>query len=114
MRTTADLRAAQAKKMPEKELEQNVADACKTLGLLRYHTHRAQHSPAGFPDDVIVGCRVMYRELKRSGEKPTAEQQEWLDRLAAVGEDVGVWRPEDWMDGTIVAELTALRTGGPR
>lgn len=102
-----------AKAMREKALEQHVADACKTLRLLRYHTHRAQHSPAGFPDDVIVGNAILYRELKREGEKPSPAQQEWLDRLAALGQDVGVWRPTDWFSGRIMAELQAVAVGAP-
>lgn len=105
-REEVDARLAAA--MSEKELETHVADACRTLGLLRYHTWRSIHSPAGFPDDVIVGDRVLYRELKREREHPTAAQQEWLDRLAATGADVAVWRPSDWLAGRITAELVAL------
>lgn len=107
-----DLTPAQrqlAKAMPEATLEQNVADACRALRLLRYHTFRSQHSPSGFPDDVIVGpARMIYRELKREGRDPTAKQQEWLDGLAAIGADVGVWRPADWFSGKIMDELRAL------
>ena len=98
-----------AKAMPEAVLEQHVADACRTLALMRYHTHRSQHSPAGFPDDVIMGSRgIIYRENKREGRDPTPEQQKWLDGLAAHGHDVGVWRPTDWFSGRILTELTAL------
>ncbi len=90
-------------------LEEQVRSACKALRLRRYHTHRAQHSPAGFPDDVIVGpTRMIYRELKRQKEKPSPDQQEWLDDLARVGQDVGVWRPMDWYSGLIIATLTGL------
>lgn len=106
------LNAGQAKMaalMREGELEANVAALCKSLGLLYYHTYRSTRSPAGFPDDVIVGPHGMiYRELKREGENPSAAQQEWLDGLQAVGQDVGVWRPADLFDGTIAATLRAL------
>jgi hypothetical protein len=108
MRVLTPAQETIAKAMSEAALEENVRVACRDLGLMYYHTHRAQHSPAGFPDDVIVGNRVIYRELKRQREKPSPAQQEWLDRLEAVGEDVGVWRPSDWLDGTIIETLRGL------
>ena len=106
-----DLTPAQvkiAKAMREKSLEEAVRDACKSLNLLRYHTLRPKGSPAGFPDDVIVGTRVLYRELKREGEKPSPAQVEWIDRLAAAGQDVAVWRPTDLLSGRILDELQAI------
>lgn len=104
-----------AAKMSEAELEAEIAKACKQLGLRYYHTHRSQHSPSGFPDDVIVGPHGMvYRENKRQTGKVSTAQQEWLDDLAAQGCDVGVWRPLDWLDGTITATLVRLRYGSPR
>lgn len=94
--------------MLEADLEQIVADLCRTLGVLRYHTHRSQHSPAGFPDDVIAGPGgTLFRELKREGKNPTPEQQKWLDVLHDNGHDVGVWRPRDWFTGRIEAEVRA-------
>lgn len=103
------LHAAAIKAMPEAELEQNVADTCRHLRLRRYHTHRAQHSPSGFPDDVILGPRrMMWRELKRESGKPTAEQVEWMDHLRRLGHDVDIWRPSDWFSGRIVRELQEL------
>jgi hypothetical protein len=98
-----------AKAMSEADLEGHIAAKCKALGLARYHTFNSQRSPSGFPDDVIVGpAGMLYRECKRMGKNPTASQQDWLDRLAAVGCDVGVWRPSDLFDGTIDRELLAL------
>ncbi len=95
--------------MKERDLEQAVADACKSLRLLRYHTHRAQHSPAGFPDDFIVGPGgILVRELKRQTENPSSAQEEWLLGLADHGLNVGVWRPSDLLCGLIVEQLTAI------
>jgi hypothetical protein len=110
MVTVAEYRAANAKAMPEAVLQEEVRVSCKGLGLLMYHTHRSQHSPAGFLDCVIVGQRVLYRELKREGKNPTISQQEWLDRLTAAGQDADVWRPTDWFSGRIVAELQDIST----
>ena len=103
-----------AKAMPESLLEENIRRACASLRLMYYHTHRSQHSPAGFLDDVIMGSQGMiYRENKREGQDLTPAQQKWYDGLAAHGNDVGVWRPTDWLNGRIMAELTAL-TGSTR
>lgn len=107
--------AAYAKVMPEAELEENVRDACKHLRLLRYHTLRPKGSPAGFPDDCIVGPGgLLFRELKRHGKNPTPEQEAWLYALAEQGVNVGVWRPEDWFTGRIMEELQAVAPQGPR
>lgn len=98
-----------ARAMMEAELEELVRQACGTLRLRRFHTLRPKGSPAGFPDDVILGPGgVLYRELKREGKNPTPDQQAWLDGLSATGHDAGVWRPTDWYSGRIMAELRAV------
>jgi hypothetical protein len=100
-----------AKGMKEKVLEENVRQACLALGLLRYHTYRSTRSAPGFPDDVIVGRYVMFRELKTQRGKLTQPQAEWVADLASTGADVKIWRPSDWVDGTILAELRACAGG---
>lgn len=53
----------------------------------------------GFPDLVLVRRPdIVFAELKRDGEKPTPEQQAWLDEFRACGLRVYVWRPGDWPD----------------
>ncbi len=39
--------------------------------------------------------RIIYAELKRQATKPTPAQIEWLDKLAAAGGEVYLWRPSD-------------------
>lgn len=103
----AEFLQQQARAMREEDLAVEVVKYAKVLGLLRYHTYRSQRSEPGFPDEVLVGRRVLYRELKRAGKNPTPAQQHWLDRLAAAGQDVGVWRPEDLVSGRILQEMRA-------
>ena len=81
---------------------------CKLYRLTWYHTHNSKHSPSGFPDLVIAGRWVMYRELKRQKENPTKAQREWIAALEAAGADVDVWRPADWYSPRINRELAAL------
>lgn len=89
--------------MLEKELEGNVESLAKATGWKRYHTHDSRRSPEGFPDDVLVrGKRLIFAECKRQMEDPKPKQQEWLDALEATGlVEVYVWRPSDWLSGTI-------------
>lgn len=111
----ADYRLALAKNQTERGFGLAVEELVEKLGLKYFHTFRAQHSVAGFPDYCIAspkGHGMLYRELKREGNgkrfEPTPAQQEWLDMLAANGQDVGVWRPTDLLSGRIVRELQAI------
>nr|PZM91078.1 MAG: VRR-NUC domain-containing protein [Thermocrispum agreste] len=108
MPTTASRPLAAA--MSEAELLAAVRQACRTLGLLCYHTHDSRRSERGFPDLVIVGAeRVIYRELKSARGRLSAEQRAWLDALVRAGQDADVWRPGDLYSGRIIRELVALR-----
>jgi hypothetical protein len=94
--------------MGEDELQRRVLAMASELGWLAYHTRFSVGSQAGFPDLVLVHTkrrRVLYRELKRQRTTPTARQQAWLDALTQAGQDAGVWRPLDLVDGSIAREL---------
>jgi hypothetical protein len=112
----------QAKAMMERELQDHIVElATKGLGLLCYHTHDSRHSPKGFPDLIILGRgRMVVSELKRQREKPTPDQEKWLREYRQLAEEfvapaggkgcppveVYVWRPMDWLDGSIRRILT--------
>jgi len=109
MATVDVYRRMVAARMPEDELEENVRKACDQLGLLRYHTLRPKGSPAGFPDDVIVGPGgFLVRELKREGGTVSARQRRWLEAFTDAGVDAGVWRPSDWLSQRVMNELVAV------
>jgi hypothetical protein len=86
--------------MTEKELARFVQDAAKTFGWRRYHTHRSDFSPAGFPDETLLrGDRLVFAELKSESGKVSPLQQEWLDELAQVRSVTAhLWRPVDCDD----------------
>lgn len=67
----------------------------------------------GFPDLVLVGGWVKYRELKTDRGDLTREQRMWGDVLLAAGADWAVWRPRDLRSGLIAAELQALARRTP-
>ena len=93
--------------MSEKDFQAIVIHAAVALGWRYYHTHRSDRSPAGFPDLVLVrGGTVIFAELKRKTGRVSAAQQEWLDDLSRTPNLTFVWRPGDWLDGTITHALT--------
>lgn len=103
--------------MPEEELEDNVLQLAKLLGWVAVHHRPARTADGGwrtaikgqkgFPDLVLArDGQVLFRELKRQKGKPTAEQEIWLEALGDFG---GIWRPQQWLDGTIQSELRRTR-----
>lgn len=145
MMTATEHRAKVAAAMTEAQLLDGILGTPRNpglalaLGWLGYHTHRSQHSPAGFPDLVLVkGGRLIFAELKRqaASAKPTEEQRRWLAELGRVS-DVGaalasyapdyvdgitggaplvgayLWRPRDLLDGIVEAVLRNGDTPAP-
>ena len=82
----------------EKQFQGQIKDLAQTFGFLYYHTWRAIHSPAGFPDTVLVkGKRLLFCELKSEKGQPTIEQCEWLEALNGVpGIEAYLWKPSDF------------------
>lgn len=103
---------------PEREavFQATVIELAERVGWRVYHQHDSRKQiktrtgyrlvgdkqSAGFPDLVLVkGKRLIFAELKRDGEHPTDEQNEWLSALSEIAEcsmcvSVTVWRPSDW------------------
>lgn len=122
-------RAALAGMNEDRFRDDLIRPLAETLGWRAYFTWRSVHSPAGFPDLVLVHAaagRLLFVELKRDLParpspstlkklSPTPAQQAWLDDLAAVAALCGghikvcVWRPADWADGTVERELRDVR-----
>jgi hypothetical protein len=94
----------------ERQLLDFVTSYARAHHWLAYHTHRSDHSPAGFPDLCMVrGRRIVFAELKREKGKTTPAQDQWLKALLLVADVSGgavqvyVWRPSDV--GTIMEVL---------
>lgn len=83
--------------MAEKQLQEIVRKAALLGHWTYYHTHRSQHSPAGFPDTVMIrDSTLLVAELKRIGEIPTAAQEAWLAAFGQVRTvEVYLWTPDD-------------------
>lgn len=81
----------------ERSFQEQVLKLAKVLHWRTYHTWSSLHSPAGFPDAVIVRRpRVAFIEFKAEGRHPTPDQQAWLEDLRACGQEAYLWRPSDW------------------
>ena len=105
--------------MTERELQEAVFELAGALRWRVYHTYDSRRSAEGFPDMVIVSHtrhRLIFVELKSDAGRLTAAQQLWLSDLTAAGgivydasatafqrpiPEVYVWRPADWLDGSI-------------
>ena len=104
--------------MTENELLEAVIELAELLGWRTMHQRPGltqsghwrtalQGSGKGWPDLVLVRDRVLYRELKSARGMLSMEQQDWVWALKRAGADVDVWRPEQWVDGTIERDLRA-------
>lgn len=114
--TPDEYRAQVAAGMSEAVLQSRVEELARELGWGYFHAPdnrpnargRVQRIRPGFPDLVLlhpIARRMMYRELKTMTGRLAPAQREWAADLAACGSDVGVWRPIDYLDGTIRREL---------
>ncbi len=85
--------------MREKDFQQQVINLARYLGWeFMYHTFDSRHSPAGFPDLILLKeGRLVVIELKRDAKgQPTPEQYFWLCAFKQITEDVYFWCPDDW------------------
>lgn len=104
----------------EKELDAAIAQLCGLLRIERFHVYDSRRSMPGFPDLVLWrpdcadrwnGCRashLMFRELKSANGRCSREQLAVMRGLANAGQNVAIWRPEDWRSGRIERELRLL------
>jgi len=98
-----------AAKMSEAELQEHVRQMCAGLGLAAQHIHDPRRCwLPGWPDVVIIGREIIYRELKSEYGRPTPEQTALGCKLKAAGASWKIWRPGDLLSGLIGAELAEV------
>mgnify|MGYP001583008975 CR=1 FL=1 len=86
--------------MTERHLRNAVLDAAHTFHWRLYTTWTSMHSPAGFPDIVMVRPpRLIFVELKTMKGKVSEAQWAWLHDLAVLPVESGtesyLLRPSD-------------------
>ncbi len=116
---TGQIRARKAGAISESDLQDAIAELAHALGYSVAHFRPArvgdhwrtpvQYDGAGFPDLVLVGHGVWFVEVKSERGQLSSPQTAWLMRLEGAGAQVRVWRPAQWLDGTIERELRGQR-----
>ena len=101
-RRDVDAGTAMYARVSEEDFMRQVVEAAKLLGWLYYHPHDSRHSPAGFPDLVLIrNGTLIFAELKSEDGKMTLEQLAWERELIKTQEDSDgivrhyIWRPHD-------------------
>jgi hypothetical protein len=89
----------------ERSFMRAVVEYAELRGWRCYHTHTSKHSPAGFPDLVLVRARhpqprVVYIECKADRGRVTVDQRAWIADLRACEQEAYVFRPRH-MDAII-------------
>ena len=101
-----------AEAMPEDRgpdsLEAHLRRLLADLGLFGYHPRRQAGSQPGWSDWVIIGNRILYRELKSESGVLSVAQRNVGARITGAGGDWAVWRPRDLLDGTIAKQLADI------
>ncbi len=59
------------------------------------------HDTKGFPDALLVRERLIFVEFKTATGRASEEQMKWRTALIDAGLDAYLWRPSDWLDGSI-------------
>ncbi len=97
--------ARQGPSMREEALRELYRELARLLGYeLRYHTRDSRRSDRGFPDDVLLrprDGRLLIVEAKSAAGTLSREQRAWIGALNHRTVEAHVWRPADWLDGTI-------------
>lgn len=87
-----------ARRKPEQWFQQRVIQRARYCGFEQiYHTWNSRHSPAGFPDLILLKGKVMIvAELKvDKSSSLSPEQYEWLQAFMLVTKHVYLWYLED-------------------
>ena len=84
--------------LTEKQFEAQVKHLAYLFRWKYYHTWRSIHSPAGFPDCVMIrDKRIVVAELKSEKGKVTLLQEGWLEAFRATGmAEAYLWKPSDF------------------
>jgi hypothetical protein len=105
--TPEEYRKILAEAMTEKDLQAHVRRVAKVNGWRAFCWWSSQHSPAGWPDIVLVRevnehqARMVFVECKKEGGKVTPEQEEVHRLLRLTRHGVFTWRPSSLLNGEI-------------
>lgn len=91
--------------MSERQFQAAIVEAARYAGWHCYWTWNSKHSPAGWPDLVLLKAgKILVYECKTDKGRPTTPQLECISLLTWAGIPARIVRPRD-MD-VILEELT--------
>ena len=108
--------------MSELTLEREIIRLAERYGWYVYSVRRSDLAQPngtthrGYPDLTLLhDGMIVFAELKTRKGKLSEHQERWINRLRGTFTSVHVWRPQDWLDGTIekVIRATGRRDGTP-
>ena len=93
--------------MSERDLQRAVMDLAALKGWKPYSIPDSRRATsAGYPDLTLARPgRLVFAELKAHRGRLSPAQYDWLGTLKSAGAEVYVWKPEQWLDGTIERTL---------
>lgn len=101
--------------MTEADLLAEVTAMAAERGILALHVpdklvRSMRPNWAGFPDLLLIGCDVLWAELKADGRagQLRPSQRIFAYRLAAAGQAFAAWSPADLRAGRITGALDRL------
>jgi hypothetical protein len=94
--------------MKHKQLETTVRKLIRDRRLYAYEAGDSRRAVRGWPDFVVLGSRVLWREIKTTDGQLTSEQRHVGYLLIAAGQDWAVWRECDLVSGRIARELGSI------
>ena len=94
--------------MTEEQFQYRIRELCRKQGLYVYHAANSIGADKGWPDLVIIGQRVLFREIKTNTGVLTSEQRLIGYKLKAARQDWAVWWPKDLINGNIDRQLREI------
>lgn len=87
----------------EKEFQRSVTALFTITGWYVYHNPDASRSSAGWPDLQLLKpaspagpAQLVFAELKTARGRVSPIQKKVIQTLADAGQEVYLWRPDDW------------------
>jgi hypothetical protein len=98
--------------MNEARLSWAVHVAATSRGLFTFRLLDSRRVRGGWPDYVIIGRRMIFRELKADEGRLSRDQSRVGELIREAGGDWAVWRPADYNSGLIARELDEIALEG--
>jgi hypothetical protein len=95
--------------MTHDELIGEAAKICRDFAVtIQYWPDSRRAWSRGWPDLVLAGAALLFREIKTQDDNLDQEQWDWGERLTVAAQDWKVWRPRDFVSGLVRREIAGI------